>query len=109
MWNEPTDEELRRLPELYSTEHVSARDKMIHMHFFLGGCDWYVAEYGRLRREFFGFAIFNDDLQNAEWGSFSYDELRSVRVGPGFEVDRDLNWRPRKASDVERIARASGW
>ncbi len=106
MWNEPTDKELARLPNLYETEEVAARDKLIHMHFFLGGCDWYVAEYGQADRLFFGYAILNEDLQNAEWGYMSFDELRDVRTPRGIEVDRDLHWRIRKASEVEKIVAA---
>jgi len=31
--------------KLYETEHVPTEEKIIHMHFFLAGCDWYIAEY----------------------------------------------------------------
>ncbi len=79
---------------------------MIYEHFFLGGCDWYVAEYSATDRLFFGYAILNDDLDNAEWGYISFDELREVRTRQGFEVDRDLHWRTRKASEVDRISEA---
>ena len=78
---------------------------MIHEHFFLGGCDWYAAEYGPQERIFFGYAILNDDLENAEWGYFSFDELRQVKTRQEFEVDRDLHWKPRRAAEIERIVR----
>jgi hypothetical protein len=55
----------------------------------------------------FGFAILNDDYQNAEWGNIDYKELRDLNV-KGFEVERDLNWYPKKAGLVERIVRG-GW
>lgn len=80
-------------------------DKLIHMHFFLGSCDWYAAEYSPADRIFFGYAILNNDLQNAEWGYFSLDELRDVHI-QGIEVDRDLHWRIRRAGEVERIVQA---
>lgn len=107
MWNEPTDAELAKLPRLYATEHIAVADKLIHQHYFIGGCDWYAAEYGTEDRLFFGFAILNDDLQNAEWGYFAYDELREINVH-GIEVDRDLHWRVRKACEVERIVQSGG-
>lgn len=103
MWNEPGNDELNRLPALYSTENVSLEDKLIHMHFFLGGCDWYVAEYGREERIFFGYAILNDDLDNAEWGYVSFDELRELRTSSGIEVDRDLHWSPLKYSQIDKL------
>lgn len=108
MWNEPTMEELEKVPRLYSTEPVPCQDKIVHMHFFLGGCDWYGCEYDPDRRIFFGFAILNGNLQNAEWGYFALEELKAVRVGP-FEIDRELEWTPCKASQIEKIAEACGW
>jgi hypothetical protein len=105
MWNEPTPAQLARLPALYATESTPSREKLIYEHFFLGVSDWYAAEYGARERLFFGFAILNGDLDNAEWGYFSYDELRSVRVR-GLEVDRDLHWRVRPAGEVEKIVAA---
>ena len=80
MWNEPSDEELKKLPRLYDSEKTPAQETSIHMHFFLGGCDWYMAEYSPEERIFFGYAILNGDLHNAEWGYMSFGELRSVRT-----------------------------
>jgi len=68
MWNEPTTEQLNNLPRQYETEHkTTPPDKLIHLHFFMRGCDWYIAENDR-QDLFFGFAILNGDYQNAEWG-----------------------------------------
>ena len=55
----------------------------------------------------FGFAILNDDYQNSEWGYVDYKELRDLNV-KGFEVDRDLHWKPKKAGLVERIVEGGG-
>jgi len=109
MWNEPTVGQLSRLPRLYATEQVPTKDKILYVHFFLGGCDWYAAEYDDKDRLFFGYAILNDDLQNAEWGYMSFDELRYVRTRSGMEVDRELHWTARRASEIERICLAHGW
>lgn len=108
MWNEPSLDELARLPELYSTEGTPARDKIIHEHFFLGGSDWYVAEYGSADRLFFGYAILNSDFDNAEWGYIGFDELRGVRTRLGIEVDRDLHWKPCRAVSVKNIRESGG-
>ena len=45
MWNQPTEVELAKIPRLYATENVPAKDKIIHMHFFLASSDWYIAEF----------------------------------------------------------------
>ena len=100
MWNEPTQKQLDELPTLYSTDHIPLENKLIHMHFFLRGCDWYAAEYDDLNRLFFGYAILNSDLENAEWGNFSYEELRSIRTRQGIEVDRDLHWEPKQSKEI---------
>jgi len=108
MWNKPSEHELRRLPALYSTEDVPLKEKMIYMHFFIGGCDWYAAEYDPENRIFFGFVILNNDLQNAEWGYFSLDELADLKFR-FIEVDCDLYFTPRKAKSIEKIRKASAW
>ena len=80
MWNEPSSDELEKLPRLYATENTPMPDTTIHMHFFLGGCDWYVAEYDSNERVFFGYAILSNDLEMAEGGYISFDELREVEA-----------------------------
>ena len=86
MWNTPTKQQLDRIPRLYETEHITAEDKMIFLHFFLGTCDWYIAEYdgGDL---FFGFAILNSDYEMAEWGYISFAEMKSISVD-GLKIRR---------------------
>ena len=108
MWNKPSVEELLKVPKFYSTEEVPLKEKMIYMHFFIGGCDWYAAEYDPESQTFFGFAILNNDYDNAEWGYFSLEELCSVKVD-FVEVDRDLHFTPSKAIEIETIRKAQGW
>lgn len=108
MWNKPTHEELNKLPHFYSSENIPLKEKMIHMHFFIGGCDWYTCEYSQEEEIFFGFAILNNDYEMAEWGYFSLKELSELRVS-FLEVDRDLYFEPTKAVDIEEIRTAQRW
>jgi hypothetical protein len=110
MWNTPIAERLSKIPRLYETEHIALEDKFIHLHFFIGGCDWYVAEFDG-EDLFWGFAILNNDFQNAEWGYISFSELKSIKVGGWLEIDCELEdfWRVRKASEIEKIRKAHGW
>ena len=108
MFNTPTNETLSQIPKLYATEHISLRDKIIWLHFFLAECDWYICEYDG-EDLFFGFAILNGDLINAEWGYVSFSELQSIKVAGWLEVDFDLYWEPKPASEVEIIRRAHRW
>ena len=112
MWNKPTDKDLAALPGLYETEGIGLEEKVIHMHFFIGNCDWYAAEYDPESRRFFGYAILGGDYENAEWGYFSLDEFLELEIKSGglvFEIDRDLDWRPRPALEVDKICRGCGW
>ena len=104
MWSKPSKDELERIPPLYSSEDTPAEDKIIYGHFFLGGSDWYITEYDPVERIFFGYAILNEDYDNAEWGYISFDELLDLKVGPGFEADWDRYWKPKKAREVDRIS-----
>jgi hypothetical protein len=102
MWNTPSKERLDLIPRLYETEHIPLAEKIIYLHFFIGGCDWYIAEYDG-EDLFFGYANLNDD-QNAEWGYFSFSELKSINIG-GIEIDCELEqfWQPKPASEIPRI------
>ena len=78
MLNPPPKQILMRLPRLYCTEDKPPAEKVIHLHFFIGNCDWFVAEFDG-EDTFFGFANLGDP-QMAEWGYFTLSELRGVRV-----------------------------
>ena len=107
MWNKPNKNQLDKIPVLYSTENIALEDKEIHMHFFMGGSDWYVAECGNSHNMdgkivdniFFGYVILNNDLQNAEWGYVSLSELINIKVG-FVEVDRDIHWKVKKFKNI---------
>ena len=108
MWNKPTQQELSKMPTLYATEDTPLKEKVIHYHFFIGGCDWYAAEYDPKDELFFGFAILNNDLQNAEWGYISLKELSELKVS-FLEVDRDLHFEPVQSQQIPAICKAQGW
>jgi len=104
MWNEPTHDRLAKIPRLRETEHIALKDKLIYLHFFIAGCDYYMAEFDG-EDLFWGYAVLNDDHQNAEWGYISFSELKEIKIGGWLEVDCELeeNWKVRKASEIERI------
>ena len=63
---------------------------------------WYIAEYDG-DDLFFGYAVLNDDLELGEWGYVSFQELRRIRIPPGFEVDCEVYIEPVRASEIEKI------
>lgn len=103
MWNIPTEERLNKIPRLYETENIQLKDKLIHLHFFLGSCDWYISEFDG-NDLFFGYAILNGDMDNAEWGYISFAELKDLKTS-FMEVDCELEkfWRIKPASAIDRI------
>jgi hypothetical protein len=107
MWNVPTEKELSKLPKFYETENVKLADKKIFFHFFMAGCDWYIAEYNPKESLFFGYTILNKDYQNAEWGYISFKELKGLKIS-FIEVDRDLFWDIKKASEIDNIVKSGG-
>jgi hypothetical protein len=106
MWHKPNEEQMRKIPGLYSTDHLELQDKLIYQHFYLLDSDWFVIEHDG--DTFFGFVILNGDLQNAEWGYFTLRKLDQLNVRY-FEVEFDEFWQIRPASQVEKIVKAQGW
>ena len=102
MWNVPSKKRLKQIPKLNETEKI--KDKLIYMHFFLGSCDWWVAEFDG-KDLFFGFAILNGDDLNSEWGYISFSELKALKVDGWCEVtcETENEWTIKKASKIENI------
>ena len=103
MWNVPSAKRLGEIPRLYETESTPLGDKLIYLHFFIGGCDWYIAEYDG-EDLFWGYAILNGDYLNSEWGYISFSELKDIKIG-FVEIDCELEdyWKVKKASEIKKI------
>lgn len=101
MWNIPSQSRLNKIPLLYETEHIPTQDKLIYLHFFIGGSDWYVAEYDG-DDVLFGYVVLNDDLDFAEWGYFSFSELKEIRVNGWCEIDCEIEdfWSVKMFSEI---------
>lgn len=90
------------IPALYATEDVEAGDKVIYLHYFFGGWDWYVAEVSEQDGVAFGYTYNGTD---SEWGYFSLVELESLLLPPySGVVERDLGWVPVPAREVPKIS-----
>jgi hypothetical protein len=101
MWNTPTPKDLSKLPGFGEQEKTPMRNQLIHMHFFIGGSDWWITEFDG-EDTFFGFCRLNGDDINSEWGYVSFTELKEINVN-GIEVDRDMYWNPKPCSEIEAI------
>jgi hypothetical protein len=111
--NEPPPDVFLNLPPLYATESIPTEETIIQMHFFLGRCDWYVAEFDG-EDTFFGYACLGDP-DMAEFGYFSLSELKSIKAKTRVidaqsgaligmlpvQVEWDENWKPKPFCDVQ--------
>ena len=97
----PPADVLAAIPALYATEDVVERDKIVHLHYFVGGCDWWVVEVASIERPqlAFGYVCLGDP-QLAEWGYIDLHELTETFRPPLLIVQRDLHWTPRPAGEV---------
>jgi hypothetical protein len=93
---------LSDVPALYATEDVPLRDKVIHLHYFLGGSDWYICEFDKNTGLAFGFAVLNFQSQDSEWGYSNLYEQERLELDQGDErlIFRDQDWLPTKFSDI---------
>ena len=107
MFNQPTKDQLVKVPGFYETEDIPLKEKEIYLHFYYGTSDWYIAEYDG-DNTFFGFVILNGDLEMAEWGNISFDELKSININ-GMQIENDFHWKVKKAIEIEDICKASNW
>ena len=127
MWNDKAfDKAVKALPALYSGEFVKAQDKIMAVHCFIGGSDWWFCEARVEEGLLYGFACLNGDWQNAEWGYSSIEELKGIKIPKSInrdiiaevkrrngkpdtiqvyqEIDFDLHWTPCIFIDIPKVA-----
>jgi hypothetical protein len=80
------------MPKTYQQENLG-EEAVIHLHYFTGGCDWWITERdidddGEGQVQAFGYADLGDP-QNSELGYISIKELCAERT-----MNVDLYWAP---------------
>jgi hypothetical protein len=73
----------------FSISVYNLPDKQLHAHYFVGGCDWYVAELDPETGDAFGYA----DLGHGEWGYFNLVEMERTVASGWLVVERELDFR----------------
>lgn len=99
---------IESMPVNYETEEIPESEKIVYLHYFYGGSDWYIIEKDKVNDEdleaelevggqyqAFGYAILNGDLRFAEWGSISINELIEMDI-----VELDFHFEPIHFSDL---------
>src|SRR5437667_10744185 len=94
-----TEELRRKLPPLYSQEHVE--DPMVICKFFhpLSTMTWYAIEGSSEGEDFLFYGWVHSDFP--ELGYFSLNEMQAVKV-MGLGIERDLHFTPKKLSEVRK-------
>lgn len=75
------------------------------LHYFNGSSDWFIFEWDKKNRLFYGYTILNGDTQMAEFGDISIDELFGD-YGFGRTVELDLHYDPKPVIKEEIEAEA---
>ena len=81
---------LAGIPDLYETEDTPLAEKLLHVHYFVGGCDWYVAKLDHETGLAFGHADLG--MGFPEWGYFDRVELEQTIVQELFVIERELHF-----------------
>ena len=102
MINIPTREQLHQLPRLNETEKIPPEDKVVHLHFQVDQCHWWVMEWDR-EDTFFGFVLLYGLSQYAEFRHFTLSELLEIKVSGCLEIVNDPFWIPSAVKDVSLI------
>lgn len=109
MINRPKESELLKLSQIKINKNTPLEERVIYMHFFLDGHDWYLSEYDPLRRTFYGYIVPRDQYHKAGWDHFNIDELNQMRDHKNRRVTRNTDWIPIQAIKVDRIRDAYTW
>lgn len=85
------------MPGPYGTEETETPEKVIYLHYFQGGSDFYIMERDRIpgrQYQAFGYTILNGDLENAEFGYIDISGL--IELG----VELDFHFKPIKFKEL---------
>ncbi len=112
----PAKYEVDAIPDLFDTDGVGRLgDRMVYLHYFLGGTDWWVIELNAKKGLAFGFVRLYGYDDSAAWGMIDlamlaeiHEPTFSYRCEWNFEfmsratlmVKRDLQFQPRPAREV---------
>lgn len=84
---------VHHMPRVLPSNLQSMDDAVAYLHYFYGGCDWYILEPADNDRVCFCYANLGDD-QNAEYGSLWLGEFDSLNV------ELDFHWTPKTMREV---------
>lgn len=103
MWNIPSKERLEKIPRFHKTRKIPLKDRLVYLHFFIRGFNWYVFEFDG-KDLFWGYTILYDFA--SEDVLFSFEALKVLKTeDESVEVDCETadKWMIRKLSEIDEI------
>jgi hypothetical protein len=97
---------IRTMPSTFGQKDIDDADKIIYLHYFYSGNDWYVTEkdkgspddkkFGILpQSQASGYVILDNDIQMAEWGYISIPVLKKHG-----RIELDFHFEPQSFKEV---------
>ncbi len=79
------------LPKLYQTENIPTNEKILYIRYIsiFSNWEWYVTEYDRDTKTFFGYVKGHED----EWGYFSLQEFEDINK-ENLQIIREESFKP---------------
>jgi hypothetical protein len=105
----PPRRELGQVPSIRAAERLAPADRVLHLHYFTGYSDWYVAGYDPRTGWAFGYTD-EPGLDLHDWGWFDLNHLcrTVIPTDPPVVIWRDQEWRPQPARTVIEPDRLAG-
>jgi hypothetical protein len=97
----PPEATAKKIPLYGTQDNVPFNEQIVHVHYFMGACDWYITEYEPSSGIAYGYADLG--FGYGEWGSIYLPELAEYQQ-TYLVVERELDWKPTPVTDIDKIS-----
>jgi len=89
---------ISNMPKTYETDNIRKNNKIAYLHYFTSSSDWYIIEKDteKNQSQAFGLAILNGNIEDAELGYISIEELKKY-------AELDFYFDPKKISEIIEV------
>ena len=93
--------------EITDKETASGVNAIAHLHYFTGGCDWWITEKDIEQEQLQAFGVVKLGNNYPEFGYINLVELASLVIkhasGLPLSVELDFHWQPKKLKDIPEL------
>lgn len=98
----------QNMPKTYETEQQETAEKIVYLHYFVGGCDWWIIEKDMEQEQYQAFGVAHLNGHTPEFGYISIDELTNLTIrhssGLLLSVELDFYWQPTRLKDIPELS-----